>query len=94
VCSPSWLLLNTRHFAENLAVALALKPYLSITYERRSECIVICEVWDVKPDENMTNRERSNGRSNLEQLMALANEIARYASTNDQGQFERARAWQ
>ncbi len=48
----------------------------------------------MKPDESMTNRERSNGRSNLEQLMALANEIARYASTNDQGQFERARAWQ
>lgn len=48
----------------------------------------------MKPDEGVTNREPSIGRSNLEQLMARANEVARYASTNDQGQFERARVWQ
>lgn len=40
-----------------------------------------------KPNPSVHNRT-------LEELMALANEIARYASTNDQGQFERARLWQ
>ena len=48
----------------------------------------------MKQDETMTKCELGVRSSRLEQLMALANEIARYASTNDEGQFERARSWQ
>jgi len=43
----------------------------------------------------LTTRSAPKNRDlgKLEQLMALANEIARYASTNDEGHFERARSW-
>lgn len=33
---------------------------------------------------------KNRDRGKLEQLMALANEIARYASTSNEGHFERA----
>jgi hypothetical protein len=48
----------------------------------------------MKQNETVTKRNTSVDCSRLEQLMALANEIALYASTNDEGQFERARSWQ
>ena len=48
----------------------------------------------MKQNETMTKCEPRVHGSRLEQLMALANEIARHASTNDEGQFERARSWQ
>ena len=55
---------------------------------------MVIGVWTMKQNEMMTKTKSSGGSGTLEQLMALANEIARYASTNDQGQFERARVWQ
>jgi len=48
----------------------------------------------MKQNETMTNCELDVHSNRLEQLMAHANEIARYASTNDEGKFERARSWQ
>lgn len=48
----------------------------------------------MKKEETTTKRNPSVHNPTLEELMALANEVARYASTNDQGQFERARLWQ
>jgi hypothetical protein len=48
----------------------------------------------MKQNETMTKCEPGVHSSRLEQLMALANEIARYASTNDEREFERARSWQ
>jgi len=48
----------------------------------------------MKQNETTTKHEPAVHSSRLEELMALANEIARYASTNDNEQFERARSWQ
>ena len=48
----------------------------------------------MKQIETTTKSNSNVGGTKLEQLMALANEVARYASTNDQGQFERAHKWQ
>lgn len=45
-------------------------------------------------EDTTTKSSPSVHNRTLEELMALANEVARYASTNDQGQFERARLWQ
>ena len=48
----------------------------------------------MKQEESSTKRNPSVQNRTLEELMALANQVARYASTNDQGQFEPARLWQ
>jgi hypothetical protein len=48
----------------------------------------------MKRNEMTTKHKPSVEGDRVERLMALANEIARYASTNDKGQFERARSWQ
>jgi hypothetical protein len=89
------VVLRARHFAED-------NP-------RRPHALTIAHQWfrngarnaklkrrgsEMKQSETMTKRKPIVANNRLEQLMALANEIARYASTNDKGQFERARSWQ
>lgn len=48
----------------------------------------------MQSEETTTKRNPSLHNRTLDELMALANEVARYASTNDQGQLERSRSWQ
>ena len=48
---------------------------------------------EMNQSETTTYRPMVNS-SRLEGLMALGNQIARYATTNDELQFERARKWQ
>ena len=90
----SCLLLNARHFAEHDGVRSA--AWLLRISDLRTVLKMHCDGrgLNMQQEETTTKRNPSLHNRSLEELMALANEIARYASTNDQGQFERARLWQ